>query len=268
MAVIAKSNGTFYQEHQCSHIQRNGKDNFKHNSNYLTAAKLTPACAKLWRKLNITENVYICQSLSIERMKRTLLLTFAALLIISCNRPVKQTAPSFDEVLSTRRSVRSYDATKTISEAEVRTLLTAAQEAPSWANMEPTKYYVAMGEQKRTALLEMIGGNKERVCNAPVLIVSTFETGKSGFFRGQQTNEVGDGWGAYDNGLSNAYLVLQARAMGFDTLIMGMRNADAIRTEFGIPETETIMAVIALGYRADEPNRPVRRELDEVVKFF
>jgi nitroreductase len=114
----------------------------------------------------------------------------------------------------------------------------------------------------------MIGGNKERVSNAPVLIVSTFETGKSGFFRGQQTNEVGDGWGAYDNGLSNAFLVLQARAMGFDTLIMGMRDADAIRAEFAIPETEAIMAVIALGYRLEEPIRPARKNLDEIAKFF
>ena len=201
-------------------------------------------------------------------MKRTIILTLAAFSLLACSQPVKQSAPSFEEVLTTRRSVRSYDASKTISEAEIRTLLTAAQEAPSWANMEPTKYYVAIGPEKRAALLEMIGGNKERVANAPVLIVSTFETGKSGFFRGQATNEVGDGWGAYDNGLSNAYLVLQARAMGFDTLIMGMRQADAIRAEFAIPESETIMAVIAVGYRADEPSRPARRDLDEIVKFF
>lgn len=176
--------------------------------------------------------------------------------------------PSFEEVLTSRRSVRSYDATKKISEAEVRTLLSAAQEAPSWANQEPTKYYVAIGEEKRLALLEMIGGNKDRVAGAPVLIVSTFETQKSGFFRGQPANDVGDFWGAYDNGLSNAYLVLQARAMGFDTLIMGMRESDRIRAEFAIPENECIMAVIALGYRAEEPNRPARRELDDIVKFF
>lgn len=201
-------------------------------------------------------------------MKRTIILTLAAFSLLACSQPVKQSAPSFEEVLTTRRSVRSYVASKTISEAEIRTLLTAVQEAPSWANMEPSKYYVAIGPEKRAALLEMIGGNKERVANAPVLIVSTFETGKSGFFRGQATNEVGDGWGAYDNGLSNAYLVLQARAMGFDTLIMGMRQADAIRAEFAIPESETIMAVIAVGYRADEPSRPARRDLDEIVKFF
>ena len=202
-------------------------------------------------------------------MKKMLLLSLAAFAIMACKQPA-QKAPgaSFDEVLATRRSVRAYDASKTISEAEVRELLLATQEAPSWANQEPSKYYVAIGGEKHAALLEMVGGNKDRVANAPVLIVSTYEKGKSGFFRGTATNEIGDGWGAYDNGLSNAYLVLKARAMGFDTLIMGMRDSDAIRECLDIPENETIMAVIALGYRAQEPSRPQRRPLEDVVRFF
>ena len=177
-------------------------------------------------------------------------------------------APAFNDVITTRRSIRSYDATKTISEAEVRTLLTTTQEAPSWANMQPSKYYVAISPESVAAVQDMVGGNKERIKGAPVLIVSTFEKGKSGFFRGQQTNELGDYWGAYDNGLSNAYLILTARAMGFDTLIMGMRDAEAIRSYFHIPGEEMITAVIALGYRAEEPRQPVHRELDEIAKFF
>ena len=60
----------------------------------------------------------------------------------------------------------------------------------------------------------------------------------------------------------------KARAMGFDTLIMGMRDADALRNLFGIPEDETVMAVISLGYRAGEPNRPERRPLDDIAKFY
>jgi nitroreductase len=102
--------------------------------------------------------------------------------------------------------VRSYDATKKISEAEVRELIRAAQEAPSWANQQPTRYYVAISPEKLKAVQDLVGGNKERIKNAPVLIVSTFERGKSGFFRGQQTNEIGDAWGAHDNGLINSYL--------------------------------------------------------------
>ncbi|MBR4734849.1 MAG: nitroreductase family protein [Bacteroidales bacterium] len=202
-------------------------------------------------------------------MRKLLFFTLAAFAIMACNQsPRVESGVSFDEVLASRRSVRAYDASKSISEAEVRELLLATQEAPSWANQEPSKYYVAIGEEKRAAVLEMVGGNKDRVANAPVFIVSTFEKGKSGFFRGMAVDELGDSWGAYDNGLSNAYLILKARAMGFDTLIMGMRDTDALRTCFNIPETETIMAVIALGYRAQDPSRPERRPLEDVVRFF
>ncbi len=205
-------------------------------------------------------------------MKKFLFCAAMALLsLASCSDSKKETTASgtsFDEVLTTRRSVRSYDGTKKISEAEVRELLKAVQEAPSWANQQPTKYYVAMSDEKLAAVQDLVGGNKDRIKEAPVLIVSTFEKGKSGFFKGEQTNEVGDGWGAYDNGLSNCYLILKARAMGFDTLIMGMRDADKLRELFSIPSDETIMAVISLGYRAEEPNRSERRPLDEIVKFF
>ncbi|MCQ2251424.1 MAG: nitroreductase family protein [Bacteroidales bacterium] len=197
----------------------------------------------------------------------------SAVLLFSCNAPENQNTQkssevSFNEVIKTRRSVRAYDSTKTISEQEVRQLLTAVQEAPSWANQQPTKYYVAMSKDKVDAVRDLIGGNKERTMGANVFIVSTFERGKSGFFNGEAFNEIGDGWGAYDNGLSNAYLVLVARAMGFDTLIMGMRDSDALRELFGIPGNETVMAVLSLGYRDGEPKTPQHRNFDEVVKIF
>ena len=202
---------------------------------------------------------------------RTIILAAAALLSLTSLAGCAgngSASPTFDELLVSRRSVRSYDVSKSISEAEVRTLLTKTQEAPSWANMQPSKYYVAISPEKVAAVQDMVGGNKERILGAPVLIVSTFEKGKSGFFRGNQTNELGDFWGAYDNGLSNAYLILTARAMGFDTLIMGMRDASALRTLFQIPAEEMVTAVIALGYRAGEPNQPKHRDLDEIAKFF
>lgn len=206
-------------------------------------------------------------------MKRILFLSaiMTVWMMVACSeqQTVNETnEPSFSEVIKTRRSVRNFDGSKTISQEEVRALLAEVQEAPSWANQQPSRYYVAISDEKVDAVRELIGMNKERTAGAPVFIVSTFERGKSGFFRDEATNEVGDGWGAYDNGLSNAYLVLQARAMGFDTLIMGMRDGNGLRTLFGIPDTETVMAVIALGYRAEEPNRPERKNLDDVVRFF
>lgn len=201
-------------------------------------------------------------------MKRLVLLSAMVVLFGLSGNSQEKVSLSFDEVLTTRRSIRSYDAAKKISEAEVRELLMAVQEAPSWANQQPTHYYVAISPEKVAAVQDLVGGNKSRIKDAPVLIVSTFERGKSGFFRDSPANEVGDGWGAYDNGLSNCYLVLKARAMGFDTLIMGMRDADKLRSLFAIPEGETVMAVISLGYRKGEPVQPRHRPLDDIVKFF
>ena len=192
----------------------------------------------------------------------------AALSLFAACTAEQASSPSLDDLFLTRRSIRAYEPGRTISEAQVRELLTATQNAPSWANQQPSKYYVAITPEKHDAVLEMIGGNKDRVINAPVMIVSTFEKGKSGFFRGNPANDAGDFWGAYDNGLSNAYLILKAREMGFDTLIMGMRESDRLRELFNIPEEEMILAVIALGYRAEEPNMPVHRPLDEIAKFF
>jgi nitroreductase len=201
-------------------------------------------------------------------MKRLFVFVALATLVVLPGCSQEKKSPSFDEVLTTRRSVRSYDATKKISEVEVRELLEAVQEAPSWANLQPTHYYVAITPEKVAAVQDLVGGNKSRIKEAPVLIVSTFERGKSGFFQGNPANEVGDGWGAYDNGLSNCYLVLKARAMGFDTLIMGMREANKLRQLFAIPESETIMAVISLGYRKGEPIQPRHRSFDDIVKSY
>ncbi|MBQ4188683.1 MAG: nitroreductase family protein, partial [Bacteroidales bacterium] len=165
-------------------------------------------------------------------IKRFTLIAAAAaalMLLPGCGgSETKETASgeSFDEIVATRRSVRDYKEGTTITQAQVRDLVATAMEAPSWANSQTTRYYVAMDPQKVAAVKELVGaGNARNTANAPVMIVSTFVKGQSGFGRGNQVNEIGDGWGAYDNGVSNAYFILKAREQGFDTLIMGMRDS-------------------------------------------
>lgn len=203
-------------------------------------------------------------------MKRILLLSFVLCIAAACAPSGgSDSAALFDDVLASRRSVRNYDPSKTVSEDDVRAIILAAQDAPSWANTQTTRYYVAMSKEKADAVRELVGPrNKENIEGAPVLIVSTYVTGQAGFSRSGLVNEIGDGWGAYDNGLSNAYLILKARAMGFDTLIMGYRDSDSLRALFNIPPEEAVMAVISLGHRASDPVRPPRKDLEVVARFF
>lgn len=203
-------------------------------------------------------------------MRHILTVLALGLLFIGC-APKSESGYSadIDTVIATRRSVRHFDPTKTISKEEVQTLIATTQEAPTWANGQPVRYHVALSPEKADAVREVIGEwNKKNTEGAHIFIVSTYVKGTSGFFRGTPANEVGDGWGAYDNGLSDAYLILKARAMGFDTLIMGARDAEGIRTIFDIPQEEAVMSVIALGYRSEDPERPKRKDLEEILKFY
>ena len=79
---------------------------------------------------------------------------------------------------------------------------------------------------------------------------------------------IGEGWGIYDLGLHDAFLVLAASDAGYDTLIMAIRDANKIREILQIPENELIMSVIAVGKRAKDPALRPRKEFDEVTKFF
>ncbi len=174
---------------------------------------------------------------------------------------------SFDEIVANRRSVRSYDSSKKISEEQVRTLIATTQEAPSWANAQATRYYAVMSDTKKQEMLPAMLGNQERAGTAPVLIVTTYKRDQSGFFNGEAANEVGNSWGAFDAGLSNAFLVLKAKEMGFDTLIMGLRDADALKKVLDIPGDEIVMSVVALGYGNQVPKRPERKALDDILKI-
>ena len=172
---------------------------------------------------------------------------------------------SFDQVVANRRSVRSYDPNRKVSEEQVKTLIATTQEAPSWANVQATRYYAVMSEDKLHEAKAVMLDNAKKLAEVPVLIVTTYKQDQSGFFNGQAANEVGNGWGAFDAGLSNAYLVLKAKEMGFDTLIMGLRDADGLRKVLSIPSDETIMSVVALGYGNQQPRRPNRKSLNEIL---
>jgi nitroreductase len=175
------------------------------------------------------------------------------------------------ETINSRRSIRKYKPNTQIDREVVLDLIRTAQLAPSWKNSQTARYYVVMSPQKvakvrSTCLPEF---NQKNSANAPVLIVTAFEKAHSGFDNNKEPiNELGDKWGAYDLGLQNQLLILQAREHNLDTLIMGIRDEKALRKELSIPNTQDVVAVIALGYRDIDPEMPKRKEIEEITNIF
>lgn len=177
----------------------------------------------------------------------------------------------FQTLIEKRRTVRKYSPDTNVTREQIQQLVKAAQEAPSWKNTETGRYYCVLSEDMKLQLRQQCLGyaNNDTKTEHAALIVTTFVHNRAGFQTdGTPDNEIGNGWGCYDLGLQNENLILKATELGLSTLILGLRDADKIREMLSIPEEETIVSVIAVGKAAEEPARPRRRELNEVLKFF
>ena len=177
----------------------------------------------------------------------------------------------FKELIEARRSVRAYAENVTVTADDIKSMINAAQQAPSWKNSQTGRYYAVISPEMiakvQSECLPEFNRNNSR--NAGALIVTAYVANRSGFERdGNPTNECGNEWGAYDLGLQNQNLLLAARDIGFDTLMMGIRDAEKLHKMLGIPEDQHVMSVIAVGKRVAEPQKPARKNTEDIVKMF
>ena len=177
----------------------------------------------------------------------------------------------FKELIEVRRSVRKYAAAE-LTKAEVEAIVTEALEAPSWKNREPTRYHVILDAALKECLRTqaMPEGNAAKCVNAAALVAVTFKKGLSGFTLqsdGTNTpdNELGDMWGAYDAGLASAYFMLAARNRGWDSLVIGIRDAAKAVEVLGLPADETLTAIIVLGKGDQSMPKPPRKPAADVA---
>ena len=172
-------------------------------------------------------------------------------------------------LLEERRSIREYASDVEISKENIEKMIYAAQQAPSWKNSQTGRYYVAISKEGVERVREALPGfNFDRTQNAAAYIVTAYKTKISGHNGdGEPTDANGDAWGAYDLGLQNENLLLKARELGYDTLIMGLRDVDALKRLFAILDDEAIMSVIAVVKRNSTPEKPIRNDIDQILKL-
>ena len=173
----------------------------------------------------------------------------------------------FNELIEARRSVRKY-APGEISKDEMSAIVGEALNAPSWKNTEVTRYYAAISAEAKGGLWKeaLPSFNVASTANAAALVAVTFRKGESGYMGTAAANELGEMWGAYDCGLASAYFVLAAKNHGWDSLILGIRDAAKIKALMGIPDDEVVTSVIAFGKAAGAVSKPPRKPAGEILK--
>ena len=172
------------------------------------------------------------------------------------------------EALTLRRSCRAFQPGMTIERETISELIRAAQEAPTWKNSQTGRYYIMTDPEvlNEVRTKGLPARNAANCANAPVLIVTAFVRGRSGFTKdGAAENELGDEWGAYDLGLQNENLLLKATELGLGTLVMGLRDGETLRQTLNIPDDQEVVSVIAVGYPVQDAKKPARKPSEDIA---
>ena len=172
------------------------------------------------------------------------------------------------ELITGRRSVRQFK-TEKVDRATVEKIVGAAAYAPSWKNTQISRYIAVEGREAIDALAkEYAPFNARTVSTAPLLIVQTFIKNRSGFERdGSYTTDRGEGWQMYDCGIAAQTLCLSAHEHGLGTVIMGIFDRLALEKYLNVPEDQEIAALIAVGYPAEEPKAPRRKDVSTLLSY-
>ena len=168
-----------------------------------------------------------------------------------------QTDYPINELMRRRWSPRAFEDGRPVERETVLTLLEAARWAPSCFNDQPRHFLVFDGsdaEALERARACLSPGNAWAL-KAPVLMLSV---ARETFEQNGKPNR----WAQHDTGLATENLLLQAVELGLAAHPMAGYDADRARTEFGIPDGFTAIAMIAIGY----PYRGKLEELDEKLR--
>ncbi|MBO5918521.1 MAG: nitroreductase family protein [Oscillospiraceae bacterium] len=173
------------------------------------------------------------------------------------------------ECIFTRRSVRRFDA-RPVPHEVLEQVVAQAAYAPSWKNTQISRYIAIEDRSVLDAICRdfLPEHNANIVSGAPLLIAQTFIKGRSGFERdGSYTTERKDGWQHYDCGIAAQTFCLAAHDAGLGTVIMGIFPHEELGAFLNVPEEQELMALIAVGYPAEQPNAPKRKDVETLLTY-
>lgn len=175
------------------------------------------------------------------------------------------------ECIKTRRSVRKFTE-QPVDRALLEQVVAAAAYAPSWKNTQVARYTVVTDPAKKQFLADEcmmdFAFNQKTASHVPALVVVTAITGRSGYERdGSFSTSKGTHWQSFDAGVAAQTFCLAAHALGLGTVIMGVFDENKVREAIDLPAEQTVAALIAIGYPAEQPVCPKRKDVDTLLRF-
>jgi nitroreductase len=162
------------------------------------------------------------------------------------------------DAIRARRNVRSYSA-RSIPAADLDRVLEAGWRAPSASNRQKWDFVVTTDREQLDGLSRVWQG-AGHVANSAATIVMVLPEPESERYRLIDQ---------YDLGQATMAMMLAATDLGIGSGHSAVGDQEACRRILGVPDTHQCTYMLALGYPADRPLRPIarpnRRAIGEVV---
>jgi len=168
----------------------------------------------------------------------------------------------FWALVKKRRSVRKFDPKRPVSEEQTDKILEAAIWAPSAGNMQCWRFFVVRNPEVKDQLA-IRAGHQPFLNDAPVLIVVCADLAQiahSYGSRGSETFAIQDTAAAIEN------ILLAVTDLGLAACWIGAFDEGRVSNILKLEEGIRPLAMLPIGYAADDPRPPRRRPLSEVVK--
>ena len=175
------------------------------------------------------------------------------------------------EGIRSRRSIRQFTDEK-VSRGTVEKIIDTARFAPTWKNSQTVGYVVveSRGIMEKIADEGVMGRahNAGIIKGAAALVVVTSVKGISGYEPdGSFSTSKGNEWQMFDAGIATQTFCLAAHSCGVGSVIMGIFDEREVARIIELDGSRTVSALIAIGYPAQEPNPPRRKDVGEYVSF-
>ncbi|MCM2677525.1 nitroreductase family protein [Alkalicoccobacillus plakortidis] len=202
----------------------------------------------------------------------------------------------FNEIMTGRRSIRTYDQNVTITRDEMKEILTKAATAPSSVNLQPWRFLVVDTPEGKETLLPLAKFNKTQVETSSAVIAVFADMQSPDYLEEILTQAVDKGFmpaevkerqlqtvsgllagmdheklkemNVIDASLISMQLMLVARAYGYDTNPMGGYEKDQIAEAFGMDKERYYpVMLLSIGKAVDEGYSSVRLDTDSIVEW-
>ena len=144
---------------------------------------------------------------------------------------------------------------KPITAAEMMSLFEAARWAPSTSNTQPWRFVYSLagsaGFDAMFSTLVPFNQTWAQKASALIAVLSATSSVAPGSTEAKPSPNH-----AFDTGAAWMSLALQAQTMGWRTHAMGGFNADALRTQLGVPEGFAVHCVVAVGEQGARESLP------------